>query len=33
MVVLPPWLSGLRAWDSLFTIKYGVLEVVGSIPN
>ena len=25
--------SGLRAWDSLFTMKHGVWEVVGSIPN
>ena len=23
----------LRAWDSLFTMKSGVREVVGSIPN
>ena len=28
-----PWVSGLGAWDSLFTIKSGVWEVVGSIPN
>ena len=24
---------GLRAWDSLFTMKHGVREVVGSIPK
>ena len=28
----PPWPSGLRAWDSLFTMKHGVWEVVGLIP-
>ena len=25
--------DGLRAWDSLFTMKHGVWEVMGSNPN
>ena len=29
----PPCPSGLRAWDSLFTMKHGMREVVGSIPQ
>ena len=33
LLLIYPWPSGLRAWDSLFTMKNDVREVVGSIPN